>query len=1048
MPRPKLSHSTLTWSQLHQRYELHRRGTYERCFSPDDELAFGAWVEGQTSFAFVGQAGRLSLLKEARSRGSGYWYAYRKRGQHTRKGYLGPSSQVTFARLEELSSFLAYAPPPLARAPAQPMSGRTPTLLSTKLVPPRVPNFLVERPRLLQDLDMAWTHPLTLVSSSAGSGKTTLLSAWASRQKHLVAWLSLDALDTDPTRFWTACLAALRRCQPRLGEEADRLLHTPQAPPLSTILVALLNDIVLLDQEVILIMDDYHVIADQTIHDSLFFVLDHMPSNLHLVLATRTDPAFPLTTLRVRGQLLEIRASELRFTEAEAASFLLHHMNLPLSEEEVAMLTSRTEGWIAGLHLVALSLSKEQNLANAIADFGGSHRYLLDYVHQDILARLTGPLQEFLLQTSVVTRMNADLCQAVTAGPTREASQQMLEDVERANLFVLPLDAQRQWYRYHDLFREALQARLQASRPELVPLLHVRAARWYETQGELWEAITHALDAADYAYAADLMEQAAPAFWLHGEARTVLNWILSLPDAVLRAHLRLALNAVLRFAQYATITLPNQIEALLLRLEGLLHVRTQPNLALSEIEAALIERRLRLLRGWIELRVLLQRGDTKRLRQLSQELEALPADEETSWNFISLSPSFWLAATHVGDGAALITRLHEAIKQMRKAGDVLLTIHVTAMLAVVSTPAAQLQQAQRVCHEALALIAQVGVQTPSEGQLYLCLFNVAYAKNRLDEAANWLQVMQRRAQRWQPLQLRQVLIIGEVSAARLALAQRDFFAAEEAKLRLETLVEQGASAHHLPWVSVVQVQLWLAEGDLEAASTWAAQTTFSEETWNPLCRWEVLMLGRVYLAQQQYHQAVEMLSRFRGYFDQSGVLDTTIEWMALSVVALYRSGERKQALQIAARLLAITEPEGYVRLDLDTGAPLMKEVLEIWLEAHPEEISQADTAAFSQSAVLRMLSALDEMAPRSIRASRGSSAPPYSITQQGRIESLSRREQQVLQLLVAGQTYAEMAQALIVSPNTIKTQVSSIYRKLGVSRRAEAIAAAGRLHLL
>lgn len=375
MPRPRLSHSTLVWSQLHQRYELHTHGTCERCFSPEDEQAFGAWVEAQTSFAFVGQAGRLSVLKEARARGSGYWDAYRKRGQHTRKGYLGPSSQVTFARLEELASFLASVPPrpPLARAPAQPVSGRTPTLLSTKLIPPRVPNFLVERPRLLQDLDLAWTHPLTLVSSSAGSGKTTLLSAWASRQEYLVAWLSLDVLDTDLPRFWTACLAALRRCQPRLGEAADRWLHAPQAPPLSTILVALLNDIVSLDQEIILILDDFHLIADQAIHDSLFFVLEHVPANLHLILATRTDPAFPLSTLRVRGQLLEIRANELRFTEEEASCFLVQGMHLLLSEEEMALLTSRTEGWIAGLHLAALSLSKQQNPSSAVADFGGSH---------------------------------------------------------------------------------------------------------------------------------------------------------------------------------------------------------------------------------------------------------------------------------------------------------------------------------------------------------------------------------------------------------------------------------------------------------------------------------------------------------------------------------------------------------------------------------------------------------------------------------------------------------------------------------------------------
>jgi len=330
-----------------------------------------------------------------------------------------------------------------------------------------------------------------------------------------------------------------------LGEEALTLLHSREAPPLVTILATLLNEIIQVNREVILILDDYHVIEDQAIHQGLLFLLDHVLATLHLVLATRTDPELPLSRLRVRGQMVEIRSSDLRFTQEETASFLVHSMRLPLTEEDVLILSKRTEGWIAGLHLAALSLRKRQDPSSFVKDFDGSHRHLLDYVQQDILARLPVPLQDFLLQTSVVTSMNAATCQAVTASPTREASQQMLEEVERANLFVVPLDEKRQWYRYHDLFREALLARLQASQQELVPLLHLRAARFYE-RASLWqEAIAHALAAPDYAYAASLMEQAAPHFWLRGETRAVHIWVLTLPNAVLRAHVRLALSSAL-----------------------------------------------------------------------------------------------------------------------------------------------------------------------------------------------------------------------------------------------------------------------------------------------------------------------------------------------------------------------------------------------------------------------------------------------------------------------------------------------------------------------
>ncbi len=1080
MPIP--SRSTLTWSELHQQYELHTHGTLEQCFSLEDEFAFCAWLEAQTSFAFAGQSGRLSVLKETRARGSGYWYAYRRQGQHPHKGYLGPSSQVTFARLEELASRLTGEPsspqeiavPSSRREKSRRESQRTGTahlatqkslLLSTKFSPPRLPSFLVERSGSLTDLEAVRTHVLTLVSASAGSGKTTLLSTWSATARALrrglmgackgaeevIAWLSLDSLDNDPIRFWDSVIAALRRVLPSLGEQALALLHAPQSPPLSTILTTLLNELVLLDRDLILLLDDYHLIREASIHEGMLFLLDHLPTALHLVLATRSDPDLPLSRFRVRGHLHEIRDQELRFTLSEAATFLVQGMGLPLSEENVATLHQRTGGWIAGLYLAALSARKREDLSAWVSDFGGSHRYLLDYVQQDILARLPSPLQNFLLQTSVVSRMNAALCQAVTAGSTREASQQMLEEVEQANLFVVPLDEHRQWYRYHDLFRQALHARLQASQPELVPLLHVRAARWYEAQGELREAIDHALSAADYAYAASLMKQAAPVFWLRGEVRTVHKWVLSLPDAILRAHVRLALSAAFRFIDSVNLSnetlrapMAAQVGRTFIRMEGLL--REKQRWALSEAEVALIERRLDLLRAWIELREILKHGDSDRLRQVATSLETLPSDEEVGWDMIPLSFAFWLALPQPRASTTLIPRLREAAQRMMEARDYQMAIRVKTMLAVVSVLNAQLHQAQRQCLEGVTLLQQIDGHAPWEGHLYYSLFSVSYACNRLEEASHWLGRMLEIAQDWQQVEL---LVRGQIYSVRLALAKGDLPLARQARQKLETLIERDGFALHIPWISVVRVQVWLAEGNLVGASAWVAQTTFSEETWNLLRRCEVLMLVRVLLAQQQNVLAVENLERFHPYFERPGALQTEVEWMALSVVALHRWGKRERAIQVATRLLTITEPESYVRLDLDTGEPLMKEVLEIWLKAHPDGSSQAGTAVLSRSSVLRMLSTLEQDAgQRPMQGREASLTPLQSAAQHTDVSPLSRREQQVLRLLVAGQTYAEMAQALIVSPNTIKTQVSSIYRKLGVSKRAEAIAMTAHLHLL
>jgi LuxR family transcriptional regulator, maltose regulon positive regulatory protein len=419
MPRPLLY--ALIWSHEQMHYQLYSHGQPEQCFPPADGLTFSRWLDDHTAFAFVGQAGRISVLKEARRGGNGYWYAYRTHHRHTRKRYLGRTAQLTFAHLEGVAKELTSEPslPPLAFKPAALSPEQRGVLLSSKLAPPRLPLSLVERSRLLSEMDAVCTHPLTLVSASAGSGKTTLLSAWAASSREgvrsqaaggelVLAWLSLEALDNDPTRFWTSVIAALRTCLPRVGKTALAMLHSPEAPSLTTILAHLLNEIGQVRRELILVLDDYHVIEDHIIHEAMLFLIDHLPPTLHLVLATRTDPELPLSRFRVRGQMVEIRSSDLRFTQEEATSFLLQRMGLSLSEEDAATLQQRTEGWIAGLQLAALSLRKRQDLSGWVSDFAGSSPVFQLHSSQAVTTELTQNEGRIQMQVSIRIKGHLD----------------------------------------------------------------------------------------------------------------------------------------------------------------------------------------------------------------------------------------------------------------------------------------------------------------------------------------------------------------------------------------------------------------------------------------------------------------------------------------------------------------------------------------------------------------------------------------------------------------------------------------------------------------
>jgi LuxR family maltose regulon positive regulatory protein len=929
-------------------------------------------------------------------------------------------------------------------------------LLATKLAPPHVSALLVMRERLLGQLDATISHRLILLSAGAGWGKTTLLSAWASSRPYPVAWLSLDELDNNLTYFWIALIAALRTCVPKVGGDALAMLQSAEQAPVSAILTALLNDLtsVSVGAPAVLIIDDYHLINDVAIQEAMTFFIEHLPSHLHLVLATRVDPALPLSRWRVRGELLEIRGADLRFSVAEATSFFTQALGDGLADGEVRLLSRRSEGWIAGLQLALLAMRQRADRSAFVQAFTGSHRYLADYVQEEILAQQPSSIQRFLLECAVLRRMNAALCAALTE---ERSSQSMLESLERHNLFVVPLDDERQWYRMHDLFREVLLARLQASEPELAPVLHQRAAHWYAAHGELREAIAHALAAEDFAYAAGVIEREADQLWLSGEAQTVQSWISALPDVILQQHARLALNAALRLLESVHATVKAafteaqvQVEQMLGRLEALLQPQqastassesNQALAALPDTEVALLQRRMRLLRTLIASWLALPQGDTERMRLLAHEAEVLALPEqELSWKFVALWITFWLTQTLQGEGALLVPRLIEAKQQALVAGDQPAMIRVMRWLAFAYRDAGRLRHAAQECLEALALVEQISQRSAMTGYLHYQLACIYCFWNRLDEAHGALQQLLRIGHTWQQVDL---LMAGHTLLVELALASGDLIAANQALQHAEDLAQQQRFANHASPVVSIRVRYWLAAGNLDAASAWAEQVVFSPETWNPSRKWEFLSLVGVYLARQHYQQALAALSRFSDELNRPGDIETTIGFLTLYAAALYHTGKREQGRAAAAHLLALTEQEDYIRIYLDAGEP-MRELLQSLLSAPGRQEHNLPPA--SMAFVAKLLAAFGKTTPPEWKATHQILERPAIAPRPSELaEPLTRREREVLRLLMRGATNQEIAGELVISVATAKKHVSNLLGKLGVKSRSHAIARAHEL---
>lgn len=1054
---PKPARYAVIWSQTNHTYDLLINGAFQQSLGGEEKELWLHWLDTHTHFSFQGQGGHLNVLKEERSRGEGYWYAYTYRNQRKVKRYLGKAGTITLARLEEMATTLTSTGARSAQTVEIPRTQRTmisalpapsPSSMSPetahwpgfpllpKLSPPRQPATLVARARLLEQLDQVLTHQLTLLSASAGFGKTTLLSCWAAHRAHLMAWLSLEEQDNEPLRFWSYVVAALRTQEPGIGETALGMLQSPRPPALTTILATLINDLATAQRDMVLALDDFHVINNPAIIHSMQFLLEHLPSRLHLALAGRADPPLALPRLRARRQLIELRDQDLRFTRAEAAQFLTRVMGFPLLEADIDVLEQRVEGWVAGLQLVALAMRTRVDYSTFIRQLSGSQRFILDYMQDEVLERQPQEVQNFLLQTAILTRLHASLCQAVTAETSAQTSQQMLLTLEKANLFLIPLDEERSWYRLHSLFRDVLQARLQATSPELVPLLHQRAARWYARQEDIFEAVEHALAGADYAFAADLMERSAAHMWADGQSETLANWLGKLPDAFLLAHARLVLTGLLYLLNHAFSARDEQWKAAVRQAEQTI-ARIEPLLEKTAADAPRLRKRIVLLRGWIANKNILEQTDSNQARHHTLQMQELVSEEDSVWKMI---PFFNLVARE-RNWVALLPALFALKRQAEQEQQEYEVVQVMSWIGQAYQQAGKLRQAEQIDKEGLQRLQGMGKARAMFGYFHCQLAWLHWEWNRPDEALPHLMTAIRCAQNWQ---LTDIQVTGSYLFFQMLLAEGKDAEAAQILNEAEQSIQRSSQETN-DWIVAMRGQLWLAQGNLTAAADWAAHLPPVDLSSQRSEYFTTLL--RLYLALRKKTEAFHLLAELLSQAERLQRTWDTILFLALQVVAHYHAGEMSQARQVAARLLALTEAERAIRVYLDAGQP-MRQVLQSILDSPLALENEASAAPF-----LYVNSLLQAFEQGPIASSNKAPTAPASSLSQARpapslFPPLTTREQEVFHLLAQGWTNQEIADRLVISFATAKKHVANILSKLGAENRVQAIARAHEYGLL
>jgi LuxR family transcriptional regulator, maltose regulon positive regulatory protein len=871
----------------------------------------------------------------------------------------------------------------------------TSPLLSTKLMPPPLTGNSVPRSRLIARLNEA--RSLTILSAPPGFGKTTLLIAWlqqlATTTDHAppaMSWLSLDGEDNDPARFWSYVIAALQTSAarqmgaPNLGASALAALQSSPAPNVTTVITLLINDLATQPATRVLVLDDYQVIEQSAIHTSFNFLLDHLPANLRVVLATRTDPPLPLARWRARNQLTEINQTDLRFMPTESAEFLNQLMNLQLTADDIAALEQHTEGWIAGLQLAALSMSERVDRAAFIRSLSGTHVYIADYFIEEILNHQSEVVQTFLMQTSLLDRMCGALCDALTG---RQDSQAILEQLQRHNLFVLPLDKERTWYRYHPLFGELLRARLAQTRAADIPQLHGRAAAWYEQQHLSAEAIDHVLAAGDFERAARLIEEAAPDRLLRSETYGLLHWLHALPAVVLeRRPLLLLLQA--------------------LALMGIGEMKA-PLAQLDRVDETALTLEERALAAVIRSGVANFQSDLPRAAAFAQQaltlIEQAQAGNVAPSSYVSVITL--LVASTLAEAQARRGQLAEAIQTTQRALQLAADVHSPALW-----------------------MALAGMQFAQVGQWL-------YEQNDLKAAQGYVL---------QGLELSREVhnteaeAYGLMALARVCQAQSQSEPAVQHMQRASELIRQRNVPLEMAHVMVQAARLWLQQSNLTAALAWAAQAAprlaaKRDEALTPTEMAEVILLARVRLVAGHPIEAANRLAQLQAIAATTEQIEALIDILILQALLAWTNGRVAAALEALQRALAYAEPGGYVRRFIDEGA-LMQNMLTKFLEARRHGHVAVEPRV-SLDYVGRLLGAFEAAAPQPVAIE-----PP--------IEPLSDRELEILRLIAANRSNQDIAQELVLSVSTVKWHITNLYGKLQVRNRLEAVNRARELGLL
>lgn len=901
-------------------------------------------------------------------------------------------------------------------------------LLETKFHVPRRRSGMVPRRRLSERLTRGAQHPLTLVSAPAGFGKSTLLTEWlaaGATAKRTVAWLSLDQRDNDPVLFWTYVVAGFERAVDGVGAGALALLQSPK-PPVDAVLATLLNDLATVPDDVVLVLDDYHLVDAREVQDGMTFLVEHLPPQIHLVIAGRADPAWPLARMRGRGELLEIRAADLRFTREEAAAYLIEAMGLALTASDVAALEARTEGWVAALQLAALSMQGRDDVAGFIAGFAGDDRYIVDYLAEEVLDRQPDDVRRFLLQTAILDRLSGPLCDAVTG---QDDGRSRLEALERANLFVVPLDDRRRWYRYHHLFADVLQAHLLDERPGDIPDLHRRASVWYERNGDPAEAIRHAQAANDFERVADLVELAIPDMRRSRQEVTLRTWLEALPDDVLRV------RPVLGVGYVGALMAGGETEGVEARLRDAEKWLGTPSEAGGRPGAppgemvVLDDEEFRRLPGSIEMyraALALVGGDlVETARHGRRALErAADGDQLTSAGAAAL---LGLASWAGGDLEAANRAYSESAAALLRLGHVSDVLGCSIVLADIRRAQGRIGEALRTYEQGLQWAARDdGSVLRGAADMYVGMSQVHHERGDLQAATRDLQRAQELGEH---TGLPQYPYRWRVAMARLREATGDRGGAVDLLDEAERRYAGDFSPDVRP-VPAMRARVWVAQGNVSDAIGWARERGLSaEDELTYLREFEHVTLARILLAQhatghhaRSLHDATGVLERLLRAAEEGRRSGSVIEILVLQALAQQARGDMSAALAPLERALTLGEPEGYVRVFVDEGPPIAS-----LLRAAARQRTGRDHAR-------RLLAALS----RPERA---------GLAEQGLIEPLSERELDVLRLLSSDLDGPDIARELVVSLNTVRTHTKDIYAKLGVNNRRAAVRRAEQLDL-